>query len=606
MRPWPRCGRHYGGVTNIRKLLRLIGAGYRKRWLIVVGLAALVGLLESVGTLIIFGLMGLLTYSGAGLEIPIVGDVRDRFPGVSDESFLLWSAGLAVGFFLLRAVLFVTQAYLQNRVAQNAGTRLSTRLVQGYIEMPYIEFLSRHSAELTRNAVTSVTQIVNFGFIPIVILSSEVLLVAGIVIALFIASPPATALAVGVIAPLVFVLLRATQRRMRTLGTIHQEMSRDVLQLLQESLQNLRDIRILARERFFMDAFRTSRARLGRVIYLRGLLQEIPRVSTETMLVVSILVFLAITVRLGNEVDRTLALLGTFGYAGVRILPALNRVIVQLNNLRFSSAAVNDVHAELERLAAWEGEEPTGAGEEMSFEGAIEIRQLSFRFHNDGDLVLEELDLVIPRGTSVGFVGPTGAGKSTLVDVIMGLLKPTTGQVLVDGVSVHDLTRAWQRKLGVVPQSTLLLDDSLRHNIALGVPYQEIDSDAVVRAVRLAQLHDFIETLPEGLDTLVGERGVRLSGGQRQRVAIARALYRSPEVLIFDEATAALDNVTEARLMDAIDELRGDRTILMVAHRLSTVSRCDQIFVLDRGRLIDTGTFQELGERNALFRGLRA
>lgn len=592
-------------MTHIRKLLGLVGAGYRKRWLLVVGLAVLVGLLETLGTLIIFGLMGLLTTVGEAVELPIIGDIRRRFGGMADESFLLWAAAFAAAFFLIRAVVFLAQSYLQNRVAQNAGVRLSTRLVEGYLVMPYIHFLRRHSSELTRNSVMSVTQIVNFGFIPIVVICSELLLIFGILLALFLSSPQGTALAIGIMAPLGFLLLRLTQRRMAVLGATHQEMSRQVLQLLQESLQNLRDIRILGRESFFGNAFRVGRARLGRVIYLRGFLQEIPRVTIETMLVVTILVFLVLTVRLEGDLDETLALLGTFGYAGVRILPALNRVIAQLNNLRFSKAAVDDVYAELRAMDAWARDEAEpDEGTPIAFASAIEVRDLDFRYEEESPNVLSDINLTILRGSSVGFVGSTGAGKSTLVDLVMGLLKPSRGAVLVDGFPAHRSPRAWQEKLGVVPQTTLLLDDTLKRNIALGTRLEEIDEAAVKEAVRLAQLDDFVATLPDQLDTFVGERGVRLSGGQRQRVAIARALYRNPEVLIFDEATAALDNVTESRVMDAIDELRGERTILIVAHRLSTVARCDRIFVLEDGNLVDSGSFQELSKRNSLFRSL--
>ena len=596
---------HYVWVTHIRKLLGLVGEGYRRRWLLVLALAVSVGLLETLGTLIIFGLMALLTSVGEEVELPVLGDIRGRFGGLSDESFLLWAAGFAATFFLVRAVVFLAQSYLQNRVAQNAGVRLSTRLVEGYLVMPYIHFLRRHSSELTRNSVMSVTQIVNFGFIPVVVICSELLLISGILVALFLSSPAGTALAIGIMAPLGFLLLRLTQRRMTALGTTHQEMSREVLQLLQESLQNLRDIRILGRESFFGNAFRMSRARLGRVIYLRGFLQEIPRVTIETMLVVTILVFLVLTVRLQGDLDQTLALLGTFGYAGVRVLPALNRVIAQLNNLRFSKAAVDDVYTELQALEAWtrDDAEPD-EGTPIRFASSIDVRDLEFSYEEEASKVLSEINLTIPKGSSVGFVGSTGAGKSTLVDLLMGLLKPSRGAVLVDGFPVHRSPRAWQEKLGVVPQTTLLLDDTLKRNIALGTPLREIDDRSVEEAVRLAQLDDFVATLPDGLDTFVGERGVRLSGGQRQRVAIARALYRNPEVLIFDEATAALDNVTESRVMDAIDELRGDRTILMVAHRLTTVARCDRIFVLDGGKLVDSGTFEELGQRNSLFRSL--
>jgi ABC-type multidrug transport system fused ATPase/permease subunit len=230
------------------------------------------------------------------------------------------------------------------------------------------------------------------------------------------------------------------------------------------------------------------------------------------------------------------------------------------------------------------------------------VDKVSYHYPNHERLVLDHVSVAIDRGTSLGVVGSTGAGKSTLIDLVLGLLSPTSGTISVDGIDVFANRIAWQRRLGVVSQSVFLLDDTLRRNVAFGLPDGDIDDQRVAEAIDAAHLGDFVESLPEGVETVVGERGARLSGGQRQRVAIARALYRRPEVIVFDEGTSALDNLTESAIMSALEALHGDRTLIIVAHRLTTVRRCDQIVLLENGRVIDTGTYDDLVERSASFR----
>lgn len=587
---------------RVRKIAFLIGEGYTRRWLLLVPLAVLVGVFETVGAFLVFTLLSLITAPSSALSLPAVGELRTRFAGMSDDEFLLATAFVVGVFFVLRGVAFLTQSYLQNRLSHNAGVRLAARLLSGYLRMPYAFHLRTNTAVLIRDTNTSVVQIVTFVFVPLVMLVSECLLITGLLTALVVASPIATLLVLVAISPLAFVLTQFIRRGMRKLGHVSQEMSRLSLQALQESLQSVRDIKVLQRRAYFEDRFSSSRSKLGRALYIRGLLIDVPRATTETMLVVFVCVFLAIAVIRGVEVQQSLAMLGLFGYAGVRLLPSVNRIVTSVNNLQFGGAAVNEVY---ERLTGFPPFDTDGAAcvEPLSF--TEELRVTSLTFHHETAPVLDQVSFSVRRGESLGIVGSTGAGKSTLVDIIMGLLDPDSGSVRADGVSVHEHKAAWQRNLGIVPQTIILIDDSLRRNIAFGIPEEDIDPVALESAIRDAKLDDVIDSLPDGIDTFVGERGIRLSGGQRQRVAIARALYRDPEILIFDEATSALDNVTETELIDRLQEVRRGRTVLMVAHRLTTVSRCDRIIVLEAGKLIDSGTFEELVARNVLFEGLR-
>jgi ABC-type multidrug transport system fused ATPase/permease subunit len=294
--------------------------------------------------------------------------------------------------------------------------------------------------------------------------------------------------------------------------------------------------------------------------------------------------------------------LGLFAYVGLKLQPSMQRIVRGINNLKFASAAIDDVHADLVLV---EREAPDLAEESpppLPFEREVLVEGVSFAYEGTDRPALKDVDLRIGAGEAIGICGPTGGGKTTLADLITGLLTPTSGRVIVDGVDIREHVRAWHSNLGVVPQMVFLVDDSLRRNIALGLPDKEIDEEAVSEAVHLAQLDEVVAALPQGLDTVVGERGVRISGGQRQRVSIARALYRQPKVLILDEGTAALDNSTEQKLMEALERLRGDHTIILIAHRLSTVRRCDRIVYVDEGRIAGTDTYDGLIRENTAFR----
>jgi ATP-binding cassette subfamily C protein len=306
----------------------------------------------------------------------------------------------------------------------------------------------------------------------------------------------------------------------------------------------------------------------------------------------------------GSTQSELVPLLGLFAYAGLRILPSLHWIVYYQNNLRFGAVPLDEVYRDWLDLSDAAGPEDTG--ERLPFRNQISLSNVSYSYAGAQRIALQEIDLVIRRGESVGIVGETGAGKSTLVDLILGLLQPTRGSILVDGCDIADRLPSWQRQIGYVPQSIYLMDDSIRRNIAFGVEDDEIDHDRVDVAVRMARIDEFIQSLPAGLDTVVGERGVRMSGGQRQRVAVARALYNDPEVLVFDEATAALDSQTEHELTREIQSLQRKKTLVIIAHRLDTVRHCDRLVFLKQGRVVDIAPFEELRARNAAFRQLAA
>jgi ATP-binding cassette, subfamily B, bacterial PglK len=575
-------------------------------WTALLLLALATTAFEIMGAGLVYLLIGMVATPAAATTLPVVGDVTTVLPAVSENTLRLIVAGLVGGFFLIRAGVMVGQGYVRARLVENATARLSTRLVRGYLAMPYVFHTQHNSAELVRNAYVSTRQLGGSVLMPIVNITVEAVLTIGLLLALLALAPQAMLLAVGLVAGLVLTLLRIIQPRLHALGRSAQEAHGRSLQALQQALGGFRDIRLLGREEEFARSYGGQRLQLARAEYIRKALGELPRSLIETALVLVIVGVFVVAIVAGDDVETVLATLGIFAYAGLRLQPSVHKIVHGLNELRFNSALLDDLHAdrlEIEAALQRSSERPT-ADTGDTFQQAIELRGVAFSYPEGGPAVLRDVHLTINEGEFVGVCGPTGGGKSTLIDLIAGLLEPTEGSVLVDGRPISEDPAWWHRQLGVVSQSVFLIDDTIRANIALGERSSGIDPERLARCVQRAQLQGVVAELPDGLDTVVGERGIRLSGGQRQRVAVARALYREPPIIILDEGTSALDNATEAALMAAIGDLRQNRTLIAVAHRLTTVKDADRIVVIQAGRVVADGDYEDLLQVNDLFRSL--
>ena len=589
------------GSGVLRECAYLVEKGTRGRWAVVAGLAAVVSAFEVIGALLVVSMLSVVSTKKPVVKLPLLGDLHERFPGHSTRGVFIIAAVIVAVFFLVRGALYLIQSYLQNRVAQNTGVRISTRLLRNYLGMPYVVHLRRNSAELIRNVNAIALVVVHDGLVPVVGIATETFLVFGVLLVLVIKAPAATAITVAIVGPALFLLLRLVRRQLVASGTAAYDATLSSLRWLQQGFQGLRDIKLLGREDLFLQRFTDSQSQLARANYIGSALSDVPRVTIETLLILFILVFLAVSISPQGTAEDSMVVLGLFAYAVLRLLPSLNRIMTHLNRLKIGAAAIHGVHADLVELEAHAAATDAPPTPPLAFR-SIDVRHVTYRYPEAADDSLADIDLTIERGEFIGIVGATGSGKSTLVDVILGLLPPTQGTVEIDGVDLQRQLRGWHPIIGMVPQALFLLDDTLRRNIAFGVPDEEIDEGRLLAAIRVAQLESFVSELPDGLETVVGERGIRLAGGQRQRVAIARALYHEPQVLIFDEGTSALDNLTEAQLIRALEELRGDRTIITVAHRLSTVRECDRIVLLHAGRVSDIGSFDDLVKRSPEFR----
>lgn len=585
-------------TRSLKRYVHLVPQGQRKLWAGVVVLALVVSGLEAVGAVLVYTLVGFVTEPAGGTELPLIGDVRRLLPEWLQDQFV---AAIAIGvaiFFAFRAVVVLGNRYYQDRVTQMTGVALSTRLLERYLRLPYAFHLRRNSSQLIRNSNESVAEILNSILQPLVKMVSEGLVILMLVAVLLATAPLATLLVTLLLVPLIAFVLRVVRPRMKRLGQISQREGARSYQALQHSLHGYRDITVLGRQDFFLDTYRQSRTTIAQTRYKRGMLSEFPRVSIEAVVIGCIATFVSVSAIRGQGAEQSLALLGLFAYAALRIMPALNKVVSSVNALRFGRAALDDVQSDLELPVPHRAKNAPP----LPFDRELRLDGVSFTYEGAAETTLHGIDLTVRRGESLGIVGSTGAGKSTMIDLIVGLSTPTSGTVTIDGVDLRGKEAAWQRNIGMVSQQVFLLDDTLRRNIALGLRAEEIDDDRVHEAAHLAQLDTFVASLPNGLETTVGERGVRVSGGERQRVAIARALYHRPSVLVFDEGTSALDNLTELLLVRALAQLQADHTIITVAHRLSTVRDYDLIAFLAGGRLQDVGAFEELVARNEQFR----
>jgi ATP-binding cassette subfamily C protein len=586
-------------LRTLRKAIYFLAAEQRRAWLGLVPLGVATAAMEAVGAAAVFALISLIDKPTELEAIPLVAALADVTVGWGFNPIISFAA-LVGCFYLAKNALRLFEVYSRERCAAASEASIATRLLHRYLTAPYVYHLRRNSAELIRNTTHSAATVSQVVLLSATAALSEALVVLGI-LAVVIHSAPTVALMTGaVVAATMVATLRLTQSAHTRWGGRTHRLNGAIMQSLQQSLGGVKEVKVLGREDFFTSAFARRRMELSAIQARRGVLAVAPRLLVETLFVCGVV---AVIIALhGSTQSELVPLLGLFAYAGLRILPSLHWIVYYQNNLRFGAAPLDEVHRDWLDLADFN--DPEHTEDRLTFQDQISLQNVSYSYAGAQGIALEDVDLVIRRGESVGIVGETGAGKSTLVDLILGLLKPTRGSILVDGCDIADRLSSWQRQIGYVPQSIYLMDDTICRNIAFGVEDADIDRERVAAAVRMAQIEEFIESLPAGLDTVVGERGVRMSGGQRQRVAVARALYNDPEVLVFDEATAALDSQTEHELTREIQSLQRKKTLVIIAHRLDTVRHCDRLIFLKQGRVIDVAPFDELRARNAAFRQL--
>jgi len=557
--------------------------------------------LEMLGVGFVVPFISLVNKQELIQEQPVLNGIYEFLGSPSQNRFLVILCLIYLVIYIGKNTYIAGMYYLQYRFIFNKQRKLADKLFQGYLGAPYTFHLQRNTAVLIRNLVQEINQLFMQVLVPLVMLITELTVLTGLVILLVTLRPIPSLVAATSLALAGIAFYRLFQKQLSQAGRTRQHHFGQVIQHINQGLGGVKETKILGRENFFLNHHSVHRTQFVKALQFVQTLQQLPRLYFETLAVFGLLTIVLITVLQGNATAEVLPTLSLFAAAAFRLMPSLNRVMNSLNKIRFGSPALDLISYEFNVL---EEEKNLLTAEQTvvpRLQDKLSLEQVSYHYPNSEEQVLSNVSIEIPQGTSVGFVGSSGAGKTTLVDVILGLLTPTSGKVLVDGIDIQQGLRGWQNQIGYIPQSIYLCDDTLRGNIAFGIPEEETSEEQVWSAVQSAQLQELVERLPQGLDTVVGERGVRLSGGQRQRVGIARALYHNPQVLVMDEATAALDNETEAGIMEAVEKLSGEKTLIMIAHRLTTVKNCDCLYLMERGKVVDQGRYEELCARNEEF-----
>lgn len=500
------------------------------------------------------------------------------------------------GMLVLVSVYFVKTLFLgflawrQTKFTYRVQLQMSHRLFSIYLRQPYTFHLQRNSAQLHHNISG---EVVMFSGVLSAVMSftTESLVLISIASLLLIVQPRGALSVVLVLGSASWAFYGVTRTRLSRWGAARQHHEGFRARQLLQGLGGAKEVILLGRQDDFLAQYDVHSAQVARVGQLQATIQQLPRLWLEFLGVAGLTTLVLVELAQHVEIASIVPTLGLFAVAAFRLMPSVNRVLGAMQTLRYSGSVIDTLYKE----SALPVIEVVHTGDTARpLRNRIQLTNVSYRYASSPTLALNDVSLEMHRGELIGFIGPSGSGKSTLVDVILGLLTPLNGQVLVDEWDIQEHLRAWQNQIGYVSQHVYLIDDTLSSNVGFGIPADQMDETAVKRALRAAQLEDFVATLPLGVNTIVGERGVRLSGGQRQRIGIARALYTDPDVLVLDEATSALDGATERGVMQAVTALRESKTILVVAHRLSTVEHCDRLYRLEQGRVVAEGTPAEM------------
>jgi ABC-type multidrug transport system fused ATPase/permease subunit len=584
-------------MTYIKKFLFLLNSA-QKRSLIVLSVLMLIGMLfEMLGLGILLPALSLMLKADIVKEYPAIKPFLNAIGNPNQNQLVFWGMLILVVLYFLKAVFLMYLTWKQSKFSAELSANLSEKLFFGYLCLPYPFHLKRNSAELLRNIQSEIAVFTSLSQ-GIITLSIELSVVVSVAFMLILVEP------IGAITITVFLgvsgylFFRITKKRLLNWGEKRQYHVGLAGKYLIQGLSGVKDVKLTGREEDFVSEYAEHNNANANILTKVITLSQAPRLYLELLAVIGLAGLIILMILQDKPLILLIPTLGIFAAASFRIIPSVNRIVAAMQNITYSKPVVNLLFKEFNLI--YDHQKTLVSGSKIKFNDCIEIKDLKFQYESSDVDAVNKISIQINKGDCIGLIGQSGSGKSTLVDIILGLLKPTGGNILVDGNDIQGNLRGWQNQVGYVPQSIYLTDDTLRRNIAFGIPKNMIDDHAVQSALRAAQLDVFVSGLPDGLETVVGERGVRLSGGQRQRIGIARALYHNPEVLVLDEATSALDGLTEDGVMEALNIMHGVKTLIIVAHRLSTVENCDILYRLENGKVIEKGKPSSILKVNAL------
>ena len=588
----------------INKLLYFLSSHEKRRAYLLLGMIITMAFIDMLGIASILPFIAILTNPQlieTNYILKSAFEFTSAFGVVTDQQFL-FVLGIFVFLFLLFSLSFkAITFYFQVRFISMREHSLAKRLVERYLHQPYSWFLSRHSAELGKTILSEISKVAGKGLASLLNLIAQSAVTIAIIILLILVEPKLIMIVGFTLGAAYLLIFKSTQSFVNRIGKESVKVNATRYIALNEAFSAAKEIKLGGLEKIYIERFSEPSKSLAKYSAFLAIIGQIPRFALEAITFGGmILVTLYLMSKAGNFIS-TAPILALYAFAGYRLMPALQQIYFSITLLNFTIPAIDSVYDDLKSLQPYS---PSRIEKALPLKKDITLKNLHYNYPNATRIALKDINFIIQARSTVGLVGSTGSGKTTTVDIILGLLEAQKGTLEVDGKAINKNNRnAWQRSIGYVPQRIFLSDNSVAANIAFGIDPKDINQDAVEHASKIANLHEFIiNELPLQYQTTVGENGVRLSGGQRQRIGIARALYHKPQVLILDEATNALDNLTERAVMDAVQKLRKNMTIIIIAHRLSTLKNCDNILLLEKGELKEQGTFEKLMQVNQKFK----
>ena len=587
-----------------RKIIFLLKPNELKRAGLLLILILIMAFLEMIGVASILPFVTVLTNPDIiekNLIINYMFKSATMF-GVENKQQFLFSLGILVFLLLVLSLTFkALTTYAQIRFVEMIQYNLRRRLLERYMSQSYSWYLTRNSAEFSRNILEEIGTVIGNGVSTVLNLIARSTVVIAILILLILANPKIASIVGIALSLYYFIIYKLASKYVTLMGEERFKKNQTLFRSVAEAFGAIKEIKIGRLEQVYIKRFSDPAKIIAKNLATSSVIQVLPRFVLEAIAFGGIMLLIIYQMKVSGSFNNALPVISLYAFAGYRLMPALHEIYGSFSKFDFIIPSVNRIYDDFLNLKILNVNDNQ---ENILFKKTIKLKNVSYEYPDSSRTALQNISLTIPVNTIVGLVGATGSGKTTTADIILGLLEPKEGSLEIDGKIINNQNiRSWQRCIGYVPQFIYLSDDTVAANIAFGIDQKNIDLEAVEKASKIANLHDFvINELPMQYQTTIGERGVRLSGGQRQRIGIARALYHNPQILIFDEATNALDNLTEKAVMDAVNKLGKNITIILIAHRLNTLKKCDKIYILDKGELKNGGTFEELLKINENFR----
>ena len=598
-------------LSNLKKILFLLPPGDKFKLFILSLMMLLAALLEVIGIGMIPVFVTIVAKPDTVLKIEWLMPVWAWLGIETDGDLLVYGAILLIGVFILKNAYLLVFNYIQARFIYLRLASIGSNLFKRYMYAPYEFHLKRNTAELLRNITNETIHLTKGVITPLLKIAKDLVLIAGIFAMLLWLEPLISLFVFVILGGGGFLFIGLLKKRTQKYGKIAQNERGNMIRSVNEGLGGFKDARVLNREKWFYKRFSDNIRSFGRSQVFSEAASMANKPVIETIAISGMLLIALLLFWQGRGMESIIPVMTLFGAATLRLMPAIQEMMKAFTSLRYFSFSIDPIYDDTIELTGDPGKYNTRVKDAYKFKNKerklnlkdkIRFEEITYAYPNSEIQAVKNLSFVIHKGHAIGFVGASGAGKTTLVDLILGLIKPHKGRIYADNTDINTDLSAWQRNIGYIPQFIFLADDTIKRNIAFGLPDNEIENGKLENAIKAAQLDELVKSLPEGVNTVIGERGARLSGGQRQRIGIARALYHEPRVLIMDEATSALDNVTERYVINAIERLKGERTIIMIAHRLTTVEKCDHLFFMQKGEIEDSGTYDELIGKNSEFK----